>query len=455
MSVLLIAMDVTIVNVALPAIQQKLQASVSHLQWVIDAYLLVLASLLMLTGSLSDRFGRRRTFQLGLVMFTAASLLCSLAPNIESLIAFRALQGLGASMLNPVALSIVTNTFSDPKDRARAIGVWGGVFGVALGLGPLIGGALTESVGWRFIFLINVPVGIAAVVLTALYVPESKAERARKVDPVGQFLIFLTLACLTYAVIEGPHLGWSSTATIGLFVAAAVAVLALLWYEPRRAEPVLDIRFFKSVPFTSATIVAILAFGAFAALLFLTALYLQQARHFTAFESGLATLPLALMAMICGPLSGRLVASHGTRPSLLLAGAGMALGTFVLTFLADDSSIMLLLAGFTIFGIGLGMVNPAISTVAVSGMPRSQVGVAAAIASTSRQIGSSLGVAITGTVVNASRTAGTDFASATHPIWWGIAVCGVLISVLGWATNTPWAKASTQRVAELMQSPGH
>ena len=450
MSLLLVGLDVTIVNVALPAIQQNLRASISDLQWIIDAYTLVVASLLMFTGSMSDRFGRRRIFQLGLVVFTLGSLACSMAPTIQALIAFRALQGLGASMLNPVALSIISHTFQDPKEKARAIGVWGAVFGIALALGPLVGGALTQTVGWRFIFLINIPIGIAAVVLTALYVPESRAARARAVDPVGQSLIFIALVCLTYAVIEGPRVGWHSVQSIGLFAAAAAALVGLLLYEPRRKEPLLDLRFFRSVPFSAATVIAACAFASFAGLLFLNALYLQQVRGFSAFQTGLCTLPLAITSMICGPLSGRMVGNYGTRPSLLIAGAGILLSALMLTSLHSGTSLYLLLGTYTLFGIGMGTVNPAISTVAVTGMPRSQTGVAAAIASTSRQVGASLGVAIAGTVVHTSRVHGVNFAHATHPIWWGMAMCGLLIAVLGWATNTPWAEASSRRTAAMM-----
>ena len=213
MSLLIVAMDNTIVNVALPSIRRDLHASLSGLQWTIDAYVIVLASLLLLSGSTADRLGRRRTFQVGLLLFVAGSLLCSLAPTLGWLIAARALQGVGGSMLNPVAMSIITNVFTDPRERARAIGAWGAVVGISLALGPIVGGALTESVGWRAIFWINVPIGLAAVVLTALYVPESRAPRARRVDPVGQVLVIVTLASLTYAIIEGPRAGWSSVQT--------------------------------------------------------------------------------------------------------------------------------------------------------------------------------------------------------------------------------------------------
>jgi EmrB/QacA subfamily drug resistance transporter len=452
MSLLLVGMDVTIVNVALPSIKQNLNAALPDLQWILDAYTIVIASLLLFMGSMSDRIGRRRTFQIGLVVFTSASFLCSLAPNIHALIAFRALQGVGGAMLNPVALAIITNTFTDPKDRARAIGIWGAAFGVALALGPLIGGVLTQTVGWRYIFLINVPIGIAAVILSALYVPESKAPRARTPDPIGQILVIAALASLTFALIEGERLGWTSTIIIGLFVTTVVAIAALLLYEPRLSEPLLELRFFRSVPFSGATLIAVTTFGAFAGFLFVNVLYLQQVRGLSALQTGLCTLPLALGSLVCGPLSGRMVASYGTRPSVLTAGSAIFLSALLLTSLGDRTSIPYLLLIYSLFGIGLGMVNPAITTVAVSGMPRSQSGVAAAVASTSRQVGAALGVAIAGAIVNSNRDHGMDFVHATHPIWWCVVGCGTVIILLGWATNTPWAQATSRNVATLLGS---
>jgi len=450
LSLLLVSMDVTIVNVALPAIQHDLHANLAGLQWIVDAYTLVVASLLMLSGSLSDRFGRRRTFQLGLTLFCAGSLLCSLAPTIGALILFRALQGIGASMLNPVALSIIANVFPTPAQRARAVGIWGAVAGVSLGLGPVFGGILTQTVGWRSIFWINLPIGLIAVALAARFIPESKAPRARAFDPIGQLLVLLGLSTLTYAVIDGPHSGWHSPIVMGLFTTAALAFIAFVFYEPRRTDPLINLRFFRSVPFSSATLLALLSFGSFAAFLFLNALYLQQERHFTAFHTGLSTLPLALAMMVCAPLSGRLVARFGPRPSLVAAGTSLFLSTLLLTDLSLTTPLLHLMLTYLLFGVGLGMINPAITNSAVSGMPLAQAGVAAAIASTGRQVGAALGVAIAGTVVSASRATGSDFTHATHPIWWIMTVSGLGVLIVGWASTTAWARASTETVASLL-----
>ena len=281
MSLLIVGLDNTIVNVALPSIQKDLHASVSGLQWTVDAYTLVLASLLLLSGSTGDRFGRRRTFQTGLIVFSVGSLLCSLAPGLGWLVVFRMVQAVGGSMLNPVAMSIITNTFTDRRERAQAIGIWGGVVGISLALGPIVGGALVDSIGWRSIFWINVPVGLVALILTARFVPESRADHPRRVDPVGQILVLVLLAGLVYAIIEGPSRGWGSPLILGLFVLSVASLIALVWYEGRRVEPLIDPRFFKSVPFSGATIIALCGFAALAGFLLLNTLYLQNVRGYS------------------------------------------------------------------------------------------------------------------------------------------------------------------------------
>jgi EmrB/QacA subfamily drug resistance transporter len=453
MSLLIVAMDNTIVNVALPSIRRDLHASLSGLQWTIDAYVIVMASLLLLSGSTADRLGRRRTFQFGLLMFVGGSLLCSLAPTLGWLIAARALQGVGGSMLNPVAMSIITNVFTDPRERARAIGAWGAVVGISLALGPIVGGALTESVGWRAIFWINVPIGLAAVVLTALFIPESRAPRARRVDPVGQVLVIVALASLTYAIIEGPRAGWASAQSIGTFVLAALAVAALLLYEPRRGDPLIELRFFRSVPFSGATLVAISAFAAFSGFLFVNTLYLQDVRGYSALDAGLCTLPMALAALACSPLSGRAVGSRGPRLPLLIAGGCMAASSLVLTTLTPSTPLALLLGVYAVFGIGFGTVNPPITYAAVSGMPNNQAGVAAGFASTSRQIGQALGVAVSGSIlgVAAGSGIGGHLTAASHPAWWLITGCGTCVLALGVASTSAWARRTAARSAVLLE----
>ncbi|MFF0028633.1 MFS transporter [Streptomyces avermitilis] len=453
LSLLIVSLDNTVLNVALPSMQKELHASVAGLQWTIDAYTLVLASLLMLAGSTADRIGRRRVFRTGLVLFTIGSVLCSLAPNLESLVAFRMVQAVGGSMLNPVAMSIITNTFPEPRERARAIGVWGGVVGISMAAGPIVGGLLVDSVGWRSIFWINLPVGLVALLLTWRYVPESRAPKARRPDPVGQLLVIALLGSLTYAIIEAPSSG--ATETLAFGGTALAALLALLWYEPRRTEPLIDLRFFRSVPFSGATVVAISAFAALSGFLFLSTLYLQNVRGLSALHAGLWMLPMAVMCFVCAPLSGRLVGSRGPRFSLLTAGIAMtASGVLFAAFEAETSDVTLVI-GYVLFGIGFGFVNAPITNTAVSGMPRAQAGVAAAIASTSRQIGGTLGVAVVGAVLASGVRTGPYqqvFESAARPGWWIIAGCGLSVLVLGALSSGTWARATARRTAQRLES---
>ncbi|WP_232234651.1 MFS transporter [Actinoplanes sp. N902-109] len=448
MSLFIVGLDITIVNIALPALRTDLDAPVSGLQWVIDAYSLVLASLLVLAGSTADRLGRRRVFQTGLALFTLGSLLCSIAPSLGWLIAFRAVQAIGGSMLNPVAMSIITNTFTVPRERAQAIGVWGGVVGLSMAAGPLLGGVLVETLGWRSIFWVNVPVGLAAIVLCAIFVPESRAARARGLDPVGQLLVLVLLATVTFGIIEGPSAGWSAPQIVACFAAGAVALALLVPYEKKRTDPLLDLNVFRSVPFTGATVIAVCAFGALGGFLFLNAIYLQDARGLSALHSGLYTLPMALTLAVVAPVSGRIVGARGPRLPLLLAGVCIALAMLPLSGLTATTPTGLLMLSYVLFGIGFGMVNAPITNTAVSGMPRAQAGVAAAIASTSRQVGSSLGVAVIGAVVASGlgSAAPAAFPAASRPGWWIIFGCGLAILVLGALSTTARARATAARV---------
>jgi EmrB/QacA subfamily drug resistance transporter len=448
MSLLIVGIDGTIVNVALPAIRRDLHASLSGLQWSVDAYTLVIASFLMASGSMADRFGRRRVFQIGLALFTLGSLLCSLAPSIGWLIVFRCLQALGGSMLNPVALSIISNTFTERQARARALGVWGAVFGVSLALGPVIGGVLVTDVSWRAIFWINIPIGVAAIILTQVFVPESKAPTARRFDPWGQLLVIAFLATLICGLIEGPSAGWGSPLIVAMFVIAAASAAALVRVESRRFQPLLQVRFFRSFPFSGASLIAVLAFGVLGGFLFLNTLYLQDTRGYTALHAGLLTLPMAVLIFVFAPISGRLVGSRGPRLPLVLAGLAIMAAALLLVPLSDSTSVLYLLLAYVVFGLGFGLVNAPISNTAVSGMPNSQAGVAASVASASRQAGSALGVAITGSLVAGASNAG--LAAASHTAWALLAGCGLGIVVLGWASTSPRAQASAQRVRDML-----
>jgi EmrB/QacA subfamily drug resistance transporter len=447
LSLFIVGLDVTVVNVALPSIGRDLDAGISGLQWTVAAYTVVLASLLMFSGSTADRIGRKRMFVTGLTVFSLASLLCSLAPSVGLLVAFRVLQAVGGSMLNPVAMSIITNTFTDPRERAQAVGIWGAVFGISMALGPIMGGTVVSAIGWRSIFWINVPVGLAAIALTLRFVPESKAPRPRRFDPVGQALVIVLLATLTYGIIEAPSRGWSSPAILAAFAAAGAALLALLVYEPRREEPLIDLRFFRSIPFASSIVISVAAFAAFGGFLFLNTLYLQQGRGLSPLQAGLATVPMAVMTVLVSPLSGRIVGRRGPRLPLAIAGVSLVIACVMLTGIHPTTPFAWLCAAYVIFGLGFGFVNAPITNTAVSGMPRAQAGVAAALATTSRQVGLTLGVAVVGAIVT---TRQADVASASHPAWWTLAACGGVVLVLGLLATAGRAAESARRTAAAL-----
>jgi EmrB/QacA subfamily drug resistance transporter len=448
LSIFIVSLDNTIVNVALPSIRRDLHASVSQLQWTIDAYTIVLAGLLITSGSIADRVGRTKIFRLGLAVFSLGSLLCSLAPSAEALIACRMLQAVGGSMLNPVAMSIIRTKFDDPRERAQAIGVWGAVFGLSMALGPIIGGTLVAAIDWRAIFWVNVPIGVVAIVLTQRYVPESRAPHPRRVDWLGQALVIVALGTLVYVIIESPATGSSPAELAALALVSLVAFVALVRHELHDDEPLIDPRFFRSVPFSAASLIAILAFIALGGFLFVTNLYLQGDRGLTPLEAGLYTLPMAITAFVAAPLSGRLVGRGGPRTPLVTGGVALGLGSLMLTDLARDTQPAWLLLAYFVFGLGFGMVNPPITNTAVSGMPGEQAGVAAAVASTSRLIGTSLGVALIGAIAVpvAGAAADAGFAQASHAGWWLLSGCGVAIVALGLLSTTPWARRTARGV---------
>ncbi|MEU6239289.1 MFS transporter, partial [Kitasatospora sp. NPDC047058] len=307
LSMFLVGLDTTIVNVGLPAIGHGLGVGTRGLEWIVDAYTLVLASLLITSGSLADRFGRRRVFQAGLAVFGVASLACALAPSVGVLVAARAVQGVGASMLSPVALAIVVNAMPDPRERAQAIGVWAAVFGLSMAAGPVTGGALVAALGWQSVFWAGVPVVVVALVLSAVFVPESRAAQAQRLDLPGQALLTVVVGVSVGVLLEGPRLGWTS---LPVLAGCAVAVLAVAGFgrvEARRSEPLMDLGLFRRPAFTTAVLGAVAVFVALNVTLLLNTFYLQHTRGWSPLTSGVATLPLALGATVCAPLSGRLV----------------------------------------------------------------------------------------------------------------------------------------------------
>ncbi|HEX2315215.1 MAG TPA: MFS transporter [Thermomonospora sp.] len=425
LSLFLVGLDTTIVNVGLPSIGAGLDVGTRGLEWTVDAYTLVLAGLLITSGALGDRFGRRRVFRLGLAVFGVASVACALAPSIGVLVAARAVQGVGASMLSPVALAIVVNVITEPRERARAIGVWAAVFGVSMAAGPLVGGALVSGAGWRWVFWINVPVVVVALLLTLVFVPESRAERPRRFDGPGQLLLIVVVGGSVAVLIEGPHLGWRSPTMIAGYVVVAVAVAAFVRVESRRDEPLVDPRLFRRPPFAAAAVGAVVVFIALSATLLLNTLYLQHTRGMSPVAVGMVTLPMAVAATVCAPLSGVLVGRYGPRPPLMLAGAFIAVGGLGLVRIGDDTDVRVPALAYLLIGIGFGFANAPITNTAVSGLPPARAGVAGGITSTARQLGSALGIAIAGSVIADASTA--DLAEASRPGWLLVTACGLLV----------------------------
>lgn len=398
-SLLMVGLDTTALNVALPEIQREMHASIAGSQWIIDAYTLVLACLLLFSGSLGDRIGRKTIFLTGLALFAGGSLACSLAPSIGWLIGFRMLQAVGGSMMNPVAMAIITNVFPDSRERAKAIGVWSGTIGVSTAAGPVVGGYLVDQIGWEAIFWINVPIAIAAFVATVLFVPNSKSATPRRFDPVGQLLAAGFLGLLVFGIIEGPHRGWGSVEVLGCFTGSVLCLVGLVKYEARQAEPLIPLDAFRSAPFRGACEIAVCVFAALGGFLFLNTFYLQDVRGSTPMEAGLQLLPMALAMLIFGPVSGRMVARHGARPALIIGGVIATVAMLLLVANFHHHTAILLITAYALFGAGDGMMNTPITHTAVSGLPASRAGVASALTGTSRQVGQCLGVAIIGSII--------------------------------------------------------
>ena len=448
LSLFIVGLDGTIVNVALPTIARGLGASVSGLQWIVDGYTMVLASLVMSAGATADRFGRRQVFRAGLTVFTASSALCSVAPTLGWLITFRVVQAVGASMLNPVAVSIISSVFKDPAERVWAIGIWVSMFGVSMALGPVLGGILTGTAGWRSIFWVNVPVGLAAIVLASRFIPETRATVRRRLDVVAQVLVIVMLGSLIYAIIEGARSDWRETGIRALFGLAAAALVALVLWELHRDDPLIDPRCFRSLPFTGAVLTGICAFGSLGGFLFLSTIYLQDARGMPALAAGLHLLPTATAMAVCPLLAARLAARRGLWVPLTVGGVALTLSMAAMSRLTVSSGDVYLVAVFAAFGTGLGMVDGQISTAAISAMPASQAGLASGIASASRQMGQALGVAICGALLNAHLHGPVEarFVPASRLAWFLLTGCGAVVLVLA---QTAMRSPSPRRLTEV------
>jgi EmrB/QacA subfamily drug resistance transporter len=409
----MIMLDNTVVNVALPSIQRDLGMSLSSLEWVVSGYALSFAVLMLTGGKLADMFGRRRIFVLGLLIFTASSLACGLAPDAVFLVVARVIQGVGAALMLPATLSIITATFP-PKERGTALGIWAGVSALALAIGPLLGGLITEHVGWNWIFYINVPVGILGVVAAQLVIRESKdMSHEQRLDAPGLITSGAALFAFVFALIESSRFGWTSATTIGLFVLGVAGIVAFVAVESRQRLPMFDLALFRNATFVGANLVALLVTLAMFGVFFYISLYMQGVRHYSAARAGATFLPMTLLIIFVAPLAGRFSDRLGSR-GLMTSGMSMT-GVSLLLFaqLEPHSTFWVILPALLVGGAGMALVMTPMTAAAMSAVPVDKAGVGSGMLNTFRQIGGALGIAIMGAIL-ANRAAAELRAGATR-----------------------------------------
>ncbi len=391
-------LDNTVVNIALPTIQRELGATVSDLQWIVDGYVLAFASLLLTGGILGDRYGRKRMFLTGLAVFTLASLGCGLSASGGQLIAFRALQGVGAALLMPGTLSILTVTFP-PEERSRAIGLWAGVSGLALALGPTLGGWIVERAGWETVFYINVPIGAVAFAIAWRTVRESVSEQTRHLDIPGLALGTAGLFSLTYGLIEANQRGWTDGLIVGSLMAAAVLLIAFVLWEHRSPRAMMPLPFFRIPAFSAGNAVAFsVSLGMFSVFLFVT-LYMQSIRGYTPFGAGLRFLPMTLMIIVTAPVAGHVAQRIGARIPMTYGLTMASAGLFGLTFARPDTPFWVLAIFFVMMGHGMGSTMAPMTAAVMGAVGPQRAGLGSAMTNTSREIGGVLGIALLGTLL--------------------------------------------------------
>jgi EmrB/QacA subfamily drug resistance transporter len=418
----MLLLDITVVNVALPSIRDDLGASFTDLQWVVDAYALTLAALVLTAGSLADRLGRRRVFVAGLTIFTGASLLCALAPDPTFLNLARAVQGVGGAIMFAVSLALIAQEFVAGRERGMAMGIYGATIGIAVAIGPLVGGALTDSLGWESIFYLNVPIGIGAIAITYLKVRESRDPNATRVDWPGVATFSAALFLLVLALVRGNDEGWGSTLIVSLLAGAGALLLAFLAIERRVAEPMLPLELFKRPAFTGVQLAAFaISSSIFALFLYLT-LYLQNYLGLSPFQAGLRYLPITVVSFFAAPVAGALLSRVHARLMLSVGLAGVGVGLLLMSGIDAGSDWTTLLGGFLVAGAAVGLINPVVADVAVSVVPKERSGMAAGINDTFRQVGVAVGIAVWGAIFVgrgadkvAELTAGTPAASGGRP----------------------------------------
>jgi EmrB/QacA subfamily drug resistance transporter len=435
----MIMLDNTVVNVALPSIQRSLGLQVSELEWVVTGYALTFGAFMLTGGKLADLLGRRRMFVVGLVIFTLSSLGCGLASGATTLIAARIIQGLGAALMNPSTLSIITVTFP-PRQRGTAIGIWAGVSGLALAIGPLVGGLITEHVNWNWIFFINVPIGTLAVVAAYLFIDESRDTSAeQRPDVPGLAASALGLFSLTYALIEANSYGWTSTRILVAFAIAAVSLVTFVLLERHQRLPMLDLSLFRNRTFSGANTVMLLVGLAMFGVFFYISLYMQEILGFSPTESGAAFLPMTVLIILVAPLAGRFSDRIGSRVFTTMGMTLLAISLFIFSRQGVTTSYWDLLPAMITGGIGMALTMTPTTAAAMSAVRRDKAGVGSAVLNSARQVGGSLGIAIIGAIVASGVSSGlaagdshqAAFVNGLHSglqVSTGIAIVGALIA---------------------------
>jgi EmrB/QacA subfamily drug resistance transporter len=395
----MIMLDNTIVNVALPSIERSLHMSISSLEWIVTAYALTFAALLITGGKLGDLYGRRKMFIAGLVVFTLASLACGLAPNAGFLIGARAVQGVGAALMNPATLSIITATFP-PKERGQAIGIWAGVSALALAIGPLVGGLIVDNINWHWIFYVNVPVGVVGILVSRWVIAESRdTSHEQSIDLPGLVTSSGALLALSYALIEGNKLGWGSPEIIGLFAGSAVLLAVFIWLELRQRLPMLDLGLFKIGSFAGANIVAMLVSLGMFGVFFFISLYVQNVLGYSPTKAGAIFLPMTILIILIAPIAGKLSDRVGSR---WLMGAGMGtLGVSLLLYqrIGLHTGFWPLLPQLVLGGVGMALTMSPMTSAAMGSVPVDKAGVGSGVLNSFRQVGGSLGIALMGAIL--------------------------------------------------------
>jgi EmrB/QacA subfamily drug resistance transporter len=396
----MIMLDNTVVNVALPSIQRELESDLSELEWIVTGYALTFASLMLVGGKVADAYGRRRIFVLGIVVFTLASLLCGLATSSEMLIGARVLQGAGAALMNPATLSIIAATFP-PRQRGTAIGIWAGVSALALAIGPLVGGLITEHIHWSWIFFVNVPVGVLGIVASFLFIDESRDETHASLDIPGLTTSAVGLFALTYGLIEANTYGWTSARIVGAFVVSAVSLVSFVVIERRRREPMLPLELFRSGTYAGANLVILLVALAMFGVFFFVSLYMQNVLGYSAVETGAAFLPMTVLIILAAPVAGRTSDRIGSRGLMTAGMLLLAVHLVLLSRLGLDATFWNLLPAFVVGGIGMGITFTPSAAAATRSVPIEKSGVGAAVLNSARQVGGTMGVAVMGAIIAA------------------------------------------------------